>query len=340
MKRIVSFIIVLLLSFLFLNLNVKASSDLDYIDDYYITVEPRMDDGTLDIRIDINWTVLDSNSEGPLEWVKIGIPNYHVHNIKALTNNIDDIRYYSDSGSYIRLDFKQAYYKGEKLSFSFSFNQERMYHLDGDYVYYDYNPGYFSDILVGNCVLKWKYSPDVELSDENKKGELIDSYYVWSAKLSYNETIKVNLRYNKDSFTTTLSPKKQYTDSYTTPFEKFMVVVGVLSMIGFIVFIILYTRLHTNPYLYERGFRMYRFPFFFHFHYYHSGLKSNGEKISMPKTVVGSSGGGHYSGGSCACACACACAGGGRAGCSMKDFYHTNLKSEKVIDVLQGELKN
>jgi len=29
---------------------------------------------------------------------------------------------------------------------------------------------------------------------------------------------------------------------------------------------------------------------------------------------------------SCACACACACAGGGRAGCSTKDFYNTNLK--------------
>ena len=29
---------------------------------------------------------------------------------------------------------------------------------------------------------------------------------------------------------------------------------------------------------------------------------------------------------SCACACACACAGGGRAGCTMKDFYNTNLK--------------
>lgn len=29
---------------------------------------------------------------------------------------------------------------------------------------------------------------------------------------------------------------------------------------------------------------------------------------------------------SCACACACACAGGGRAGCSTKDFYNTRLK--------------
>ena len=52
-----------------------------------------------------------------------------------------------------------------------------------------------------------------------------------------------------------------------------------------------------------------------------------------------STGGGHSSGGGgCACACACACAGGGRAGCSMKDFYHTNLKSEKVIKTIEKDL--
>ena len=45
-----------------------------------------------------------------------------------------------------------------------------------------------------------------------------------------------------------------------------------------------------------------------------------------------SSGGGHSSHhsscahSSCACACACACAGGGRAGCTTKDFYNTDLK--------------
>ncbi|MCR5687444.1 MAG: zinc ribbon domain-containing protein [Lachnospiraceae bacterium] len=41
------------------------------------------------------------------------------------------------------------------------------------------------------------------------------------------------------------------------------------------------------------------------------------------------SSGGHHSScahSSCACACACACAGGGRAGCTTKDFYNTNLK--------------
>lgn len=33
---------------------------------------------------------------------------------------------------------------------------------------------------------------------------------------------------------------------------------------------------------------------------------------------------------SCACACACACAGGGRAGCTNKDFYNTDLKLRQL----------
>lgn len=34
------------------------------------------------------------------------------------------------------------------------------------------------------------------------------------------------------------------------------------------------------------------------------------------------------------CACACACAGGGRAGCSKKDFYGTNLRTQKLNKIL------
>ena len=51
---------------------------------------------------------------------------------------------------------------------------------------------------------------------------------------------------------------------------------------------------------------------------------------------IKSSGSGHgrgYHGGGCACACACACAGGGRAGCSTKDFYGTILTTEQIHKV-------
>ena len=36
------------------------------------------------------------------------------------------------------------------------------------------------------------------------------------------------------------------------------------------------------------------------------------------------------------CACACACAGGGRAGCSKKDFYGTNLRTQKLNKILNS----
>ncbi|MCR5238138.1 MAG: hypothetical protein K6E34_13155, partial [Lachnospiraceae bacterium] len=42
---------------------------------------------------------------------------------------------------------------------------------------------------------------------------------------------------------------------------------------------------------------------------------------------------------SCACACACACAGGGRAGCSTKDFYNTNLKLKYFEKKSKGSKK-
>ena len=41
---------------------------------------------------------------------------------------------------------------------------------------------------------------------------------------------------------------------------------------------------------------------------------------------------------SCACACACACAGGGRAGCTTKDFYNTNLKLTALARALNVKM--
>ena len=40
------------------------------------------------MEINIKWKVLDGTTEGPLTWVKIGVPNYHCKDIKSLTSNI------------------------------------------------------------------------------------------------------------------------------------------------------------------------------------------------------------------------------------------------------------
>ena len=53
----------------------------------------------------------------------------------------------------------------------------------------------------------------------------------------------------------------------------------------------------------------------------------------------GFGGGGFGGGGGCACACACACAGGGRAGCSKKDFYGTKISTARVRKILREQRK-
>ena len=85
-----------------------ASKPLDEIQDYTITVNMRPD-GTMDIKYHLEWKVLDDSLEGPLEWVKIGNPNKYVDEITALSNNIKNIKYISDGGSFIRIDFKNIY---------------------------------------------------------------------------------------------------------------------------------------------------------------------------------------------------------------------------------------
>ena len=66
-------------------------------------------------------------------------------------------------------------------------------------------------------------------------------------------------------------------------------------------------------------------------------IRVNTIRVPNPHPVSRSSSSHHSSGGhsscahsSCACACACACAGGGRAGCTTKDFYNTDLKLEAL----------
>ncbi|MCR5591411.1 MAG: zinc ribbon domain-containing protein [Lachnospiraceae bacterium] len=68
-------------------------------------------------------------------------------------------------------------------------------------------------------------------------------------------------------------------------------------------------------------------------------IRVNSVRVPNPHYHASSSrsGGGHSScaHSSCACACACACAGGGRAGCTTKDFYNTDLKLTALARALK-----
>lgn len=337
MKRIINKFIIfvaIFISLLFIIPNASAK-DLDRINEYIIQVDPNYDDGSLDIKIDVKWTVLDSKSEGPLEWVKIGVPNYHVDNLKTLTNNIKKISYYSDDGAYIRLDLDRKYNQGETVDFSFSFNQSYMYHVDGNYLVYDYNPGYFDDILVDKCVLKWNKNNilDNNTSVTNVKASTEGDYLVYESALSYGEYIKVNYTYERNHFNY-IDESKSYTDKYENV-NVGLVIFVIACIVAFIVIVFLIERLSRDPYETDRGFYM-PSNWLYYWNYNnrrytpYKGVSSKGKPINPPKTVSGGFSGGHSS-----CACACACAGGGRAGCSFKDFYHTNIKTKDLKKVTE-----
>lgn len=301
---------------------------LDYIETYQITINPNTD-GTLNMHYMIIWKVLNDEDEGPLEWIKIGVPNSFIKDLKPLTSNIKSLNYSSDDGAYIIVDFDRKYYKNESITFEFSYTQERMYHLINDEkVYYNYVPGWFDEIRVGYICVKWNAT---EVIDSNHD-RCIDGYLYWQSSLDYGQSLEIEVLYNQSSFIG-LKENLQYSDQTMTKFE-FITMISVLSglLIFAIIMIIIGIKNH-DPYMNNRGFvgrKSFIASHYHHHHYYSSAVNSKGVVI-----VNRSSSGSGISGSSCACACACA--GGGRAGCSIKDFNHHSINHEDVLKILKNK---
>ena len=310
---------------------VSAKSDLDYIHNYEVTVTPR-EDGTLYISVYLKWEVLDSKSEGPLTWIKYGVPNCYVDEFDKGTTNIRKLSYmHEDSSSYIRIDLNKAYRAGEIVDIEFSYHLSRMYFLSGNQCKYDFVPGWFYDIKVKQMTVKWASANVIETNLVKKENGY---YYITRTNLNYSETIQVQMTYNQSSFVG-LNEQEQYSDEYMPRYEILFIFLGgfaVFTLVIIIISLIQYSR--RDRYMEHRGFV--RHGYYYH-HYHHryrrnTGVNKTGKVIVNP-TINNGSGG--SSGGSCACACACACAGGGRAGCSRKDFYNTNIQIEKIIEHIE-----
>lgn len=306
--KILTSIIILTCLFTALFLTVNAEiSPLDEIQDYTITVNMRPD-GTMDIRYHIEWKVLDDKKEGPLEWVKIGNPNKHVDQITALSDNIKDIGYLSDGGSYIRIDFERAYRKGEIVTFDYTIHQSYMYIIEKDnhICRYSFTPGWFEEIKVKNITILWNADNVIESTADKEE----NGYLVWTSSLGFGERLNASVKYNLDSFTT--NENEQYTeDSGSSGAGETILLVLAIILGGFVVAIIISAIVDNDDYD------------------SHSGFRGGGSTVFISRSSCARS--------SCACvscACACACAGGGRAGCSKKDFYKTNLK----VDAIEKEL--
>ncbi len=313
-KRFFAFLFLIAICILAIPNKVFAKEPLDEIQDYELIVDMR-NDGTMDIKYHIEWKVLDDSSEGPLSWVKIGIPNKHVDEIQASSSNINEIKYMAESGkTYIKVHFDREYYANEIISFDFSIHQSHMYVIDEEdhLLRYSFTPGWFDEIEVKNIVIRWN---DFNVIKSNSK-QSENRYLVWNSSLSYGEKINVSVSYNLDAFNT--NKAEQYKENESTVNETTVIlVVGVIFLVIVVIALLIY--LSRDDYDNHSGFggggTVYHSTYI-----HHSSCASRSSCVSH-------------------CACACACAGGGRAGCSKKDFYATKLNSNMIQEVLKEDLK-
>ena len=111
------------------NTTVYAEDETDEILAYDITVDVN-EDATLTINYHIEWKVLESDENGPVTWVKIGVPNSHVVGYEALSDNIEDINIDSSGETYAEIYFDKEYYQDEVISFDFQICQDYMYQVE------------------------------------------------------------------------------------------------------------------------------------------------------------------------------------------------------------------
>ena len=304
-KKWLVVLMVALVIYSFFHIRVEAAGPLDEIQDYTIKIHMRSD-GTMDIRYRIEWTILDSTSEGPLTWVKIGNPNKHVDEIVPLSQNIKKIDYMSDNGSYIRVDFDREYHAGETIVFEYTIHQSYMYIIENDshICRYSFTPGWFEEIEVKNITIMWSDENVIESTAHKHE----DGYLIWNSSLGMGERLNASVKYNLDAFTT--NENEQYTEESGDGSALGWIIL-VIIIILVVIFII---ALLFDDYDSGSGFGGgYRSSTYVHTH--SSCVRSSCACVSS-------------------CACACACAGGGRAGCSKKDFYGTNLRTEELKKVL------
>ena len=289
---------------------VMAYSDaLDEIEDYEIKINPASD-GSLYMTYHIAWKVLDDESEGALTWVKIGIPNEYVEDVRPLSDSVKSAKYKSyDGGDYVRVDLDRKYYAGEVVDIDFSIHQHHMYEMAGEGRTYEFTPGWFDEIAVDRLAVYWDKTGVDSLP--YKAVEDKDDYF-WETALDPGDRYYIRVYYPAGVFTEQDDAAKSARQATDVVLIALVVAVPVLICVLALIF-----RARVagkDHYTKDRG--------------------MGGIYTSTHHT------GGHGGGGGCACACACACAGGGRAGCARKDFYGTRLETLKVRQAILNYEKN
>lgn len=306
MKKKHIYFIILFAFAIFLSICPKCfAADLDEIVNYEVVVEPRMNDGTLDITYQITWKVLDSTTEGPLEWVQIGTPNSNFDNPTALSKNIRSITAYN--GAYVKIVFDKKYYAGEQITFKYKIHQSYMYKISWGKCKYSFTPAWFTDAKIDKMTVKWNMD---EVKSSNAKTKE-NSYLIWTkTNMAKGEKIEINVKYNKESFGY-LNEYKQSKNAINSSNKLSSLIIMI------IILVVVISMFGGGGYYGHRG--------FYGGHY--GGYYGGGCVRSSCACACARS--------SCASSCACACAGSGRAGCSKKDFYGTKINKIKLKKALK-----
>lgn len=326
------------------------SGDLDRINAYTVTVDPRAD-GSADITYDIDWEVIGGSADEPLSWVKIGLANSHVDEFENLTpETVSGVRSQTEDGNtFARITFVYRYYEPvyaaqsgqqSQVHFSFRVHQSHLYTLSEDgTASYNFTPGWFDDLCVEQLTIRWKAADGMTADTDTVE----DGYYVWDfGALDHGEKATVRVQV-PPSVTAAYDPATQMQPDEMPEDDSFVILIFMVAVFAFVFFVFwMYT---ANSPRWRGGFgRNDRRWYTNGVHVIHlapGAVPPHGYTPTTPPAGFHADGGSFRgggagrTGGSCACACvsscacACACAGGGRAGCSVKNFYRITVKSGK-----------
>ena len=193
---------------------------------------------------------------------------------------------------------------------------------------------FYSNKNFISIIIENSNKPDASSVDgggilEANPNRLEGEYLVWDMPLDFGETIDVTVRYSSSHFPN-LEVGAQYTGDSMPPREIIVLIAVLVAIVVIIIVAIVVKKNLEDPYYSYRGFcGRHHYYYFGNYNLFRrQGVNAEGKKITNPTTFrSGGLGGG---GSSCACACACACAGGGRAGCSRKDFTQSAVDVEQM----------
>ena len=335
------------------------AGDYDEITNYVVTVDPRQD-GSADITYEIDWKVIGGGAEDSLSWVTIGLANEYADEFENLSpDTVADVSLLTEGGSYAQVTFHDHYYApdvaaqngGEsEVSFRFRVHQSHLFtENDDDTASFSFTPGWFDEICVDRLTVRWRNYDGFLAENHSVDGD----YLVWEfGPLAHGERATVNVTV---PITTAqvFDPANAMTGQENTPARpqstgsRYDGAVALMTLLVVLFFAAIFYA--GRPARWRGGFGGGYDPAAWVWYYnganyirmargsrppagYHTSNPPPGFKAGGGETRGGGAGRDTSHHGSCvcacacvSCACACACAGGGRAGCSAKNFYRIRL---------------